>query len=173
MQSLFAQFPFQSKWYHVRLNSAPVLEVLYKRTGHDCLHCHRMSRFPNQISGFYTLKIKVALLNQGSKHSLLPWEQRWGQIHNPFFHYDDGIHIPFLLGRQKVGDDVQSGCIIELYQLVVYEILDMVLQMVTFFQRMPLGPKMVFTLFGWIKTSDGGPSLGLENIRVTNFLSSR
>jgi len=54
--------------------------------------------------------------------------------------------------RQKVGDDVQSGCIIELYQLVVYEILDMVPQMVTFFQSMPLDPKMMFAVLGWIKT---------------------
>ena len=55
--------------------------------------------------GSYTLKIKVAFLDQGSEHSL-PWEWRWGEIQNPFFHYDDGIHIPFLMGRQRIGDDI-------------------------------------------------------------------
>ena len=44
----------------------------------------------------------------------------------PFFHGNDGIHIPILMGRQKVNDDVRSSYIIELYQLVVYEILDTV-----------------------------------------------
>ena len=56
------------------------------------------------------------------------------------------------MGRQRVGEDIQSGCIIELYQLVVYEILDKVLQMVTFFKGMPFGPKMVFKLLGQIQT---------------------
>jgi len=37
----------------------------------------------------------------------------------PFLHCDDGIHITFLMGRQRVGDDVRSSCIIELYQHVV------------------------------------------------------
>ena len=56
------------------------------------------------------------------------------------------------MGRQRIGDDIWSGCIIELYQLIVYEILDTVPQMVEVFQSMSLGPKMVFTLLGWIKT---------------------
>ena len=56
------------------------------------------------------------------------------------------------MGRQRIGDDIWSGRIIELYQLIVYEILDMVPQMVEVFQSMSLGPKMVFTLLGWIKT---------------------
>ena len=56
------------------------------------------------------------------------------------------------MGWQRIGDDIQSVCIIELYQLVVFEILDTVPQMVTFFQSMPLSPKMVFTLLGRIKT---------------------
>ena len=45
------------------------------------------------------------------------------------------------MGRQKVGDDIRSGNIIELYQLVVYEILDTVPQMVTFFKDMPHRPQ--------------------------------
>ena len=52
------------------------------------------------------------------------------------------------MGRQRVGDDIRSDCIIELYQLVVYEILDTVSQMVTFFNGMPFGPEMVFALLG-------------------------
>ena len=51
----------------------------------------------------------------------------------PFLLLDDGVYIPFLMGRQRVSDDVQSGCIIELYQLVVDEILDTVSQLVAFF----------------------------------------
>ena len=54
--------------------------------------------------------------------------------------------------RQRVGDDIQSDYIIELYQLVVNEVLDTVPQLVTFFQSMPLGPKMVFALLGRIKS---------------------
>ena len=54
------------------------------------------------------------------------------------------------MGRQRVSDDVRSGCIIEFYQLVVDEILDIVSQLVGFFQIFPLGPKMVFTFLGWI-----------------------
>ena len=72
-----------------------------------------------------------------------------------------------------VGDDVWNSYIIELYQLVVNEILDMVSQVATFFKGMPFGPKMVFTFLGWIKVGGRGPSLGLANIEVTSFLSSR
>ena len=57
------------------------------------------------------------------------------------------------MGRQRVSDDVWSGCIIELYQLVVNEILDTIPQMATLFKYMPLDPKMVFALLGWIKSS--------------------
>ena len=77
------------------------------------------------------------------------------------------------MGRQRIGDDIRSGCIIKLYQLVIYKILDTVPQMVTFFQSMPLNPKIVFTFLGWIKPGDRGPFLGLENIGVTSFLSNR
>ena len=55
------------------------------------------------------------------------------------------------MGRQRVGDNVRSCYIIELYQLVVNEILDTVSQVVTFFKGMPFGLKMVFTFLGWIK----------------------
>ena len=56
------------------------------------------------------------------------------------------------MGSQGVDDDVWSGCIIALYQLIVSEILNTVPQMVTFFKGMPLRPKMVFALLGWIKS---------------------
>ena len=56
------------------------------------------------------------------------------------------------MGRKGVGDDIQSGCIIELYQLVVKEVLDTVSQLETFLQGMPLGPKMVFALLRQIKS---------------------
>jgi len=79
------------------------------------------------------------------------------------FHGNDGeeksgtlsstIMMAFTLsGRQKDGDDIRSSGIIELYQLVIYEILDMVPQMLTFFHSMPLSPIMVFTLLRRIKT---------------------
>ena len=54
----------------------------------------------------------------------LEWWQ--GEIQNPFFHCDSGIHISFLMGRQGVGDDIQSSCVIELNKLVVKEVLDTV-----------------------------------------------
>ena len=53
--------------------------------------------------------------------------------------------------RQRVGDEVWNGYIIELYRLVVYEVLDAVLQIVTFLEGMPFGPKMVFTLLGRVE----------------------
>ena len=55
------------------------------------------------------------------------------------------------MGRQRVGDDIRSGRIIELYQLVVYEVLNTVSQMETFLKCVPFGPKMVFSLLGWVK----------------------
>ena len=97
--------------------------------------------------GSHTLKIKVALLDQGSEHGL-PWEWWWGEIWDPFFHCDDDIHIPFLIRSQRVSDDVWSGYIIELYQLVVNEILDTISHLGAFFKGMPFSPKMVFTFLG-------------------------
>ena len=73
-------------------------------------------------------------------------KRQLGEIWNPFFHYDDGIHIPFLMWRHRIGDNIQSGCVIELYQLVINEVLDTVSQLETFLQGMPLMPKMVFAL---------------------------
>ena len=65
------------------------------------------------------------------------------------------------MGRKRVGDDIWSGGIIELYQLVVCEILNIASQLVTFFQGVPLGPKMVFALLrrikSWWKGTFSGP----------------
>ena len=65
------------------------------------------------------------------------------------------------MGRKKVGDDIWSGYIIELYQLVVYEILDTVPQMVTFFKGMPSTPKWCSHFLDGLKLGNKGPSLGL------------
>ena len=42
------------------------------------------------------------------------------------------VHIAFLMGRQRIGDNIQIGCVIELYQLVINEVLDTVSQLETF-----------------------------------------
>ena len=57
-----------------------------------------------------------------------------------------------MMGRQRVGDDIWSSCIVELYRLVVNEVLDTISQLETFFYNMPLGPKMMSALLGWIKS---------------------
>ena len=90
---------------------------------------------------------------------LRSWWLSWTKARSIAFHGNDVEEKSGTLSSTvmmaftfRVGDDVWSSCIIELYQLFVYEILDIVPQMVTFFKGMPLGPKMVFTLLGRIKT---------------------